>query len=172
MNRPVYETSRNVSHEERIAERLASLWDTRLFKTPKLYPYDYCAEDRKGSGDVVAIIEIKRRHITFGFDRRGIVPFISLHKVAEMLRYSKTFGLRPLLVFGFNNCIAYTDLSRYDREERLSEDFSGELAYRIAEAGRTKKTRSEGDVEPMLFIHPMQWIVVEEINNEEWYDNG
>lgn len=149
MSRPIYETNRNESHEALIARTISSLWDSRLFKTPKLYPYDYCAMARDGSGRVVGILEIKRRHIELRPD--GFVPFVSLHKAAEMLRYSNEFGLRPLLVFGFDNCIAYTDLSTLK---------SNPNKHWVAKAGRTSQTRSEGDVEPMLFIHYDQWTVV------------
>tara|TARA_Y100000758_G_C16056270_1_gene423261 strand:+ start:57 stop:500 length:444 start_codon:yes stop_codon:yes gene_type:complete len=136
MNRPLYETKKDLSEELAIAKRLFAVWDvTQYYKLPLAYYTDF-AICRKNK--VVAVLEVKNRK-----HKPDTYPtlYFSLNKWLHGKRYKDEMNIEFLLGIGFSDGSIWH--FKYDPSEKYEFD--------ITWGGRNKKRDSQ-DQEPVIHI--------------------
>ncbi len=135
MGRPIYENSKTLADEQNAFKRIESVIGVEIHKLTRAYKVDFLATKNK-RGQFFG--EFKKRDMVWG-QYPSIVLALSKICVADSLKRST--GLNTLFfVEDKDGRITYTDLIN-DVVER-----------EIFQAGRTAKTRDNGDIEPCVYI--------------------
>ena len=129
MPRPLYETAKDLHHEQEIINILSDIWECRFQKLPIAYSMDYSAER---DGCIVAFVEIKRRNVK-GSQYPSIM--VSMNKHLKAKQYDSLTGIKTFFVIAYNDSLKYIDLT--------------ETPNKITTGGRTDRNDHQ-DVEPVI----------------------
>lgn len=136
MNRPVYETSENITAEDSVAESIAKSWDIKLVKLKKLYPFDraFIFEE-----EITGLLEIKcRNYASTDFP----TYLFSAEKVRWAHQFMKSFDVSCYLA------VKWTD--------RIGWHKIRPTGYALRLGGR-KDRADDQDIEPCVFIPMSQF---------------
>ena len=132
MTRPTYETESDRQAEQAIAETVARAWRCALYKLPISYGFDFAVIRGHKPEKVVAFVEVKRRHHSFGIYDDIMLSALKLMK-------AKQVGVPVYFVVQWDDKTGYCE---------LTDDLWESLAW----GGRTSKTRDAADIEPVVHI--------------------
>ncbi len=135
MTRPMYENGTTLRHEQESFAILEKAWNCVLYKLPISYGVDAMAER---DGRLVGWIEFKARkcnHDTFP------TLVLSVLKVKSGLSLFETTGAPFILAINYFDGLRYCKITREDAH-----------SWRVAYGGRTKATRDNADIEPVIHI--------------------
>ncbi len=144
MSRPMYENEESLALEREFLTRLEGVWGSDIHKLPISYHLDaFCRRRDTGGG---SWLEVKRRSHDY-----GTYPdvMLSILKWDRGVSLSYTTGRPFLFAVRFTDCDAVYRFKQGD-----------ELEFAIVHGGRTKNTRDDADVEPVIHIPIERFIKV------------
>lgn len=125
MNRPIYETKKDLSNERMVADLLEQKWGRRLIKLQPRDEFDFAVVDKDVDNDTITgFVEVKCRNVA-----TWVYPnyFISTKKIVAAHQTFQATGVPVALAVKFNDAVAYTIISdakypvkiggRYDRDD-------------------------------------------------------
>lgn len=134
--RPLYETDKDFENEKRIKRQIEQEKEWKLTKLPKRYYLDFFAFTPR-FGQLIAVLEVKRRHNTH--DKYPDV-ILSLAKYMKGAEYADALNVDFLFVVQFNDGLY------------IHEGGSLTLQHlQITFGGRTDRNDPE-DIEPVVHI--------------------
>lgn len=104
MTRPIYETSRHLSAEQKIAEVICNRFNCTFQKVPIKYGLDYAALRQ---GKICAFFELKCRTNPM---RQYPDYMLSMHKLMAAQRINLTTALPCFLAVSWTDAIGYAEL--------------------------------------------------------------
>jgi hypothetical protein len=134
--RRTYETESTLHSESQVARRLEKAWDCSLRKLTVPYRIDFALE----KDDLIqAWLEVKCRNYP---SHRYPTLMISVLKWETGILHAQATGLPFIIAIEFNDCIKFY---KYSNEHKVAFKWGG----------RTKTTRDQSDIEPVVHI-PME----------------
>ncbi|HJQ26398.1 MAG TPA: hypothetical protein VKA60_20965 [Blastocatellia bacterium] len=131
--RAAYETESSLSSESRVARRLEQAWGCSLKKLTVPYRVDFALEK---DDSIQAWLEVKCRNYP---STRYPTLMISVLKWETGILHSRTTGLPFIIAIGFTDCIRFY---RYSDKHKVTFKWGG----------RTRATRDNSDIEPVVHI--------------------
>jgi len=141
MNRPKYESIKDLENEKYIANIFEKLWNCKFIKlNPTKWIVDFLIQKENN----YSWCEVKRFNHNFG----KYVFMISYKKIEAAKILSETSGCKFIIIFNCNDCVCYHVW-----------DFKKE--YKFEYGGRTMTTRDSMDIEPVFRINPSDFIRID-----------
>ena len=145
MERPRYETGSNRADETQIASFIEAATGTTALKLEGMYiEYGDMAFER--AGRIVSFCEIKRRNMRWG-QYPDIV--LAVHKWMKGEEIARSTGVPWIFAIGVDGA---DGLEVYGLRINPGESPARDRGYAIRNGGRTKNTRDQWDVEPVVHL--------------------